>query len=178
MPLTSLDIESRRFKKELWGYRKADVEAFLRSAADALSQAVLEKEELARRINELGSELEQFRQRERTLIEALSSAEHLADQRKALAEHEAERIIGDARSQAERIIARTRDEVTRVEQQIIRLKVERESFESKLAGLINEHRRLLDVRRRDIPAAGGAGETVRFPSSRTTVPPPHAEEER
>ena len=165
MPLTPLDIESRRFRRQLLGYRRSEVEQFLASAADALSQAILEREELARQLKATREELESFRQRERTLIEALSAAERIAEERKQAAQKDAERIIADARRHAERIIASTREEVIRVEQQIMRLKAEREGFESRLAALLNEHRRLIELRRQE----GRAAE----PGSRSTLPPPH-----
>ncbi|MCE5247579.1 DivIVA domain-containing protein, partial [bacterium] len=37
MPLTPLDIESQHFKREVLGYSRREVDAALRSAADALS---------------------------------------------------------------------------------------------------------------------------------------------
>ncbi|RMF76962.1 MAG: DivIVA domain-containing protein [Acidobacteria bacterium] len=167
MPLTPLDIESRRFRRQLFGYRRSEVEQFLASVADALSQAVLEREDLARQLKAMREELEGFRQRERTLIEALSAAERIAEERKQAAQKEAERIIADARRHAERIIANTREEVIRVEQQIIRLKAEREGFESRLAALLNEHRRLMELRRQE-------GRGAEPPATgRSTMPPPH-----
>ena len=165
MALTPLDIESRRFGREAFGYRRREVSAFLRACADALSQANLEKEELARAIHSTREELESFRGRERTLVEALAGAERLAEERKAMAQAEAEHIIADARRHAEQIISRTRAELTRIEQQILRLKVERETFEHRLTGLLDEHRRLLEVRREEI----GVAERLQ---PRTTVPPP------
>ncbi len=165
MPLTPLDIESRSFKREFGGYRRSEVDAFLRSSADALSHAVLERDDLGRQLLAAREEVDGFRQRERTLMEALSSAERLAEERKAMAETEAERIVADARRHAEQMVMRTRGEVTRIEQQILRLKVERETFENRLRGLLDEHRRLLEVRKQEV----GVAEKLR---SRSTLPPP------
>ncbi len=168
-PLTPLDIESRRFRRELFGYRKREVDRVLRAAADALSAANLRCEELERRVAELEKEVEGFHQRERTLLHALASSERLVEERKAQAQREAERILADARRQAEQVLSRTRAEVTRVEQQILRLKVERETFENRLLNLLDEHRRLVEIRRRESglearspvppPLAGGEGAT-------------------
>lgn len=166
MPLSPLDVESRRFRRRLFGYDRSEVEHFLTSAADSLSQAILEREEFSRRAQTLLREIDEFRQRERTLIEALAGAERLAEERKALAHREAEQIVADARRHAERIITSTRDEVSRVEQQILRLKSEREGFENRLASLINEHKRLIEHRRHE-------QEELAEPRGRSPMPPPH-----
>lgn len=149
MPLTPLDIESRRFKRDILGYSRQEVDQMLRAAADALSQANLEKEESLRLLQAARREVDEYRSREKTLIESLAAAERLTEERKSLAHQESERIISDARRQAEDLLQRTRAEVTRIEQQILRLKVERENFEARLLGLIDEHRRLIEMRRQE-----------------------------
>jgi DivIVA domain-containing protein len=153
MALTPLDIEGRRFARRLFGYASSEVRAFLRECADALSQANLEREELSRRVQSAQEELESFRQREKTLIDALAAADHLAEERKATAQAEADKIVAEAHRHAEQMIARTRNEVSRVEQQILRLKIERETFENKLTALIDEHRRMMEVRRQELGVA-------------------------
>ena len=164
MPLSPLDIESRRFRRELFGYRRSEVESFLQASADALSQAVLDREEISRAAQGARTELEQYRQRERTLIEALSTAEKVTAQQRGQAQQEAQRIIADAQRRSEEMIQRTQAELARVEKQILRLKVERESFESRLNALLDEHRRLLDIRRQEL----GVAEQIR---ARSTRPP-------
>ncbi len=166
MPLSPLDIESHAFKAGFGGYRRAEVDAFLRSCADALSQTNLEKDELSRMLTAAREEVEGFRQRERTLVEALASTERLVEERRAMAETEAGRIIAEARRHAEQMISRTRAEMTRIEQQILRLKVERETFENRLRGLLDEHRRLLELRHQEV----GVAEKLRARSPRPPAP--------
>lgn len=181
MSLTPLDIESRRFKRELLGYSRREVDETLRNAADALSQTTLERDEVGRLLQAARREVDEYRSREKTLIEALAGAERLTEERKAIAAAEAERILADARQQAENLLSRTRSEVTRIEQQMVRLKVERENFENRLLALIDEHRRLVEVRRQE----SGLSDRMRTPAAttaaplpgpgappRTTVPPP------
>ena len=171
MPLSPLDIESKRFRREMFGVRRADVETFLQASADALSQAILERDEAARLVAASKEQLEQYVRRERTLVEGLAATERVAEERKGRARQEAERIIADARRQAEQIIQRTRLEAERVEKQILRLKVERESFESRLNGLLDEHRRLLEIRRQEV----GVAEQIRARSMRPPGPVPENE---
>lgn len=149
MGLTPLDIESRRFKREILGYSRREVDELLRLSADALSQANLERDEMARVLQLARQEADEHRGRETTLIQALAAAERLTEERKALAEGAAERIMAEARQQAEALLARTRSEMTRIEQHILRLKVERETFENRLLSLLEEHRRLLEIRRQE-----------------------------
>ncbi len=165
MGLTPLDIESRRFKRELLGYSRREVDDLLRQSADALSQANLEREELTRVLLAARGEADDYRAREKTLIEALAGAERLTEERRALAEQDAERIMAEARLQAESLLSRTRNEMTRIEQQILRLKVERETFETRLLGLLEEHRRAVEIRRQE----ASLSDKLR---PRSPVPPP------
>ncbi len=169
MPLTPLDIDSRRFKREILGYSRREVDELLRSAADSLSQLNLEREELVRIVQTARHEIEEYRSREKTLIKALAGAERLTEERKALAQQEAERLLADTRAQAENLLSRTRAEATRIEQQILRLKVERETFENKLLALLDEHRRFVEIRRQE----AGLSDKLR---PRSSVPPPQAAE--
>lgn len=164
MPLTPLDIEARRFRREIFGYSRNEVNEFLRAVADSLSQVNLEKEEFTRLYQDAHTEVDDYRQRERSLMDALTAAQKLAEERRKMAQDEAERIIAEARHHAEQMLGRTRAEMTRIEQQILRLKVERETFENRLAALLDEHRRLLDVRRQE----AGVSDRLR---PRSTVPP-------
>ena len=166
MPLTPLDIESRRFKREILGYSRREVDEILRSAADALSQVNLEREELTRILQSARHEVDEYRSREKTLIEALAAAERLTEERKALAQQEVERILADARAQAENILSRTRAEAARMEQHILRLKVERETFENRMIALVDEHKRLVEIRRQE----AGLADKMR---PRSMAPPPH-----
>ncbi len=166
MPLTPLDIESRRFKREILGYSRREVDELLRAAADTLSQANLDREETVRVLDAARHEVDEYRSREKTLIEALAAAERLTEERKNVANQESERIMADARREAETLLSRTRAEVTRIEQQILRLKVERETFENRMISLIEEHRRLIEIRRQE----AGLSDKLR---PRSSVPPPH-----
>jgi len=173
MPLTPLDIEAQRFGRRLLGYGRAEVESFLRACADALSQANLEREEQARLSQTARSEAESYRERERTLVEALATAKRVAEEQKSRAQQEAERIIADARRHAEQLIQQTQSEVMRVEKQILRLKVERETFESRLNGLLDEHRRLLEIRRHEVGVAEQLRARSTRPPTTTSTPPDH-----
>jgi cell division initiation protein len=175
MPLSPLDIESRRFKRALGGYSKVEVESFLAQVADTLSNVILEKQELAQKVKGLLEELETLRSRENRLMDALSAAERLAEERKALANDEADRLVQDAHRRAEEIIKKTHEKLRRVEDQIARLQIERESFENRLSTLIDDHRRLIEMRREDARRDLQARSAPKPPAGdqRTTQPPPH-----
>lgn len=171
MPLSPLDIETRRFRRRLSGYDRNEVESFLASAGDALQQANLFAEQRARRVQELEEELEGFRERDRQLVQALSASERLSEERLDQARSEAERIIAAAREQAELLIARTQKELHTIRLQIAEAKAERDRFFNELRSLIDQHRRLLDLRAEEAAKDGGA---LR---ARSPAPPPHQEGE-
>lgn len=158
MALSPLDIESRSFRREPLGYSRREVDERLRAAADALSQVILERDDLSRMLQAVRHELDEYRTREKTLIEALAAAERLTEERKAVARqqaesliaearHKAETIVNETRQQAEVLLARTRADAARMEQSTVRLKVERDNFETRLFALLDEYRRLLETHR-------------------------------
>ncbi len=108
MTVTPLDIEGRRFKRELFGYSRREVDELRRLVADSLSETVLERDEQARLLAAVRKELDDHRSREKTLIDGLAAAERLTAERKALAREEAEKILREAREQAEQMLTRTR----------------------------------------------------------------------
>ncbi len=166
MTVTPLDIEGRRFKRELFGYSRREVDELRRLVADSLSETVLERDEQARLLAAVRKELDDHRSREKTLIDGLAAAERLTAERKALAREEAEKILREAREQAEQMLTRTRADLSRIEQQIMRLKVERENFENRLLALVDEHRRLVEIRRQEADLSDKLrGRTTRPPEA-------------
>jgi DivIVA domain-containing protein len=170
MSMTAIDIESQKFGRSLFGYDRKHVEGFLREVADRLSEAVLERDELARQVGELRAETDRVKGQEKTLIDALASGERIIEERRQIAMHEAERILADARRQAEQVINRARQEVGRIESHLLRLRVERETFENRLTALLDEHRRLLEIRKQE----AGLADQLR---ARTSLPQPLDTEE-
>ena len=144
--LTARDIAGQTFKKSLRGYDADEVNLFLRSIADHVERLVMANGDLREEVGKMKGELDGLRERERMLQETLISAQKMAEQTADRARGEADLLIKEARLKADRQVERARDEITKLEEDRVRLQLERESFERSLRSLIDQHARLLDLR--------------------------------
>ena len=90
--------------------------------------------------------VEEYSARERSLQDALAAAQRLSDEMLDKARVEGERVIKEARVKAERLLEQSQDQLGRLEDEIARLRLERDSFEKQLRGMLEQHLALLDLR--------------------------------
>ena len=69
--LTPETIASRRFDKQMGGYKQDEVEIFLQQVAAEYAKLLAEKEELEQKIEVLADKVEQYREDEDSLRSAL-----------------------------------------------------------------------------------------------------------
>ena len=69
--LTPETIASRRFDKQMGGYKQDEVEAFLQQVAAEYARVLREKEELEQKMDVLAEKVEQYREDEDSLRSAL-----------------------------------------------------------------------------------------------------------
>jgi cell division initiation protein len=93
--------------------------------------------------------LEDFKERERTLQETLVTAQMMSADMKERAKSESELLIKEARFKAERVLEQAQDQVKALENEIGRLRLERDAFENRLRAAIEEHLSLLDLRKQE-----------------------------
>jgi len=147
MKITAQDIELQRFKRTMRGYDPQEVDAFLRMVAGEVQGLTLEREEARSEAGRLRAEIEEARKREQTLQVAIAAAERIAEQIRGEGQREAESVMNEARTRADRMIEHAQRELMELDREITRLRIERETFENRLRIAIDEHRRLLDLRR-------------------------------
>lgn len=104
--LTPIDVRKKKgdFPRGVRGYQTADVDAFLDLVADRMEELVNEAMRLEERLRHVEEQLEHFRERERSLTEALVSAQELRDELRRQAEKEAELRRREAEAEADRIL--------------------------------------------------------------------------
>ena len=73
--LTPETIASRRFDKQMGGYKQDEVEIFLQQVAAEYAKLLAEKEELEQKIEVLADKVEQYREDEDSLRSALIGAQ-------------------------------------------------------------------------------------------------------
>lgn len=144
--LTAMDIEKQDFKRKVRGFDPDDVQMFLRSVAGEVERLNLENGELREEIGRLKKAANEIRGREQALQQTLVTAQSMTGEMKEKAKAEAELVVRRARLNSERMLQQAQDQLARLEAEISRCKLERDLFERRLRGTIEEHLALLDQR--------------------------------
>lgn len=145
--MTAMDVEGQAFRRKLRGYDPEQVDLFLTSVSDEIGRLNLEQSELREELGRLRAERDDLRGREQALQQTLVTAQRLSEELKERARHEGELIVREARLRADSILGDARGQQAQLEADILRSKLERETAERRLRGLLEQHLALLDMRR-------------------------------
>jgi cell division initiation protein len=149
MRITPLDIRDHEFKRRLRGFDGEEVKAFLDLVAEEYERLLVSNAHLTDEAADLTGRLSELRERERILKETLYSAQKLAEEMRQEARRERDLILKEAELKAEQLIDAARQRVSQLESEILSLKAERDAFESKVRSIIEQHTKLLDMRRQE-----------------------------
>lgn len=145
MSITPIDIQQHRFKSRAFGYDKAGVDSYLEQLADELERFHLEVQKLKEELARTRSALEEMKEREVTLKEALLTTQRVTDDLKANARKEAEIIVADAELQGDQIVQAARERHMQLLEDIQELRRQKVSFESGIRAMVESHMRLLEM---------------------------------
>ena len=145
MKLTPIDIRKWEFKKGVRGYDKYEVQAFLELASEEFEKLQQERREFEQKSKRLEKEVEEYRRVEKSLQDTLISAKETTDKSMQNSRKEAELIVGDAELHADKIMDSARKKASKIEDEITRLTVLRDSFAVKLKGMLNSQIELLEL---------------------------------
>lgn len=158
--LTLNDIINVSFKKANFsGYRMEDVDNFIDQVGDsydALIKKTIEQKEqlealeeenkkLIQKIDVLAEKIEEYRNEEDEIKNALVSAQKLGEASIREARHKAEIIVKDANLKADRIVANAKIEIAEQQKQLDNLKKAVSDFRSKMLDVYREHLTLIDA---------------------------------
>lgn len=134
--LTPLDIENRKFNKEVRGYSKAEVEEFMTVISE--NYELIYKENLANKdkINMLSSAIKQYKSMEETLQSAILVAQNAGDEVVQNAKRSAENIIKDAENKAAQLLSDASREVTRLSYEYEEMRRSIEVFKTRIISLL------------------------------------------
>ena len=162
MKITPLDIEKQEFRQGFRGYRVAEVDAFLdlvaREYEEISRENIALKDELKQRTAQIG----EFRGREEALKDTMVTAQKATSEIKDAARKEADIIISRAEFQAEKIIANAHERMVKILDDINELKRQRAQWVAHLEGLIEAHKKLLEIQKTDTQLAKDDSATVRY----------------
>ncbi len=145
MKLTPLDIQQQQFKRTLTGFDPKEVDAFLDLVANAFEDLLRENNTLSDELRRKESQLDDHRERERTLKETMITATKISEDIKQGAHKEAEIVIGQAELQAEQIIQNAHTRLVRIMEDIDELKRQRAQFEGSMQSVIATHQKMLEA---------------------------------
>jgi cell division initiation protein len=113
-PPTPRRIQTAHLPRAMRGYDRAETDRLLKDVAASYEELWLERKGLRQQVEQLGSEIEELRERDRLVSEALLSAERTAEQTRLTAQREAEATLEEAKAHAEEILrlaAREREQL-------------------------------------------------------------------
>ncbi len=145
MKITPIEIRKYEFKKTLRGYDTEEVRYFLEMLADELEALNREKLELETDLEQSRSRLQEYKQIEKSMQDALIVAKETSDKSLANSRKEAKLIIADAQAKADRIVEEAQDEASKIRQDITRLRIKRDSFLVKIKNILNSELELLEA---------------------------------
>jgi cell division initiation protein len=188
--ITVVDIQHKTFKKQLQGYDRTEVDAFLDEVIESIEDEATARAALEAEIADLRERISHFKAMEESLQHTLVLAQRTADEVKAAAHKEADLIKAEARMQAERQVADLGDRIAESRREYQRALDTTAQARSELRSLLMSHLSLIDraPAAHELRAASG-GSTLGAveapaPAARETIvseiddefvpPPPHA----
>jgi cell division initiation protein len=147
--LTAMDIEKQTFTRRMRGLDPDEVELFLRAVAEEFERVHLENANLLEENGALQQRIDEFKDRERTLQDLLVTAQKMSSDLKDRSRVEADVLVKEARFKAERLLEQAQDQLHALENEIGRLRLEKDAFENRLRAMIEEHLALLDLRKQE-----------------------------
>lgn len=145
--MTAMDVERQEFPRRFRGYDADEVRLYLKSVAEELQQLQLENGKRLEDAGQLRQEVEELRSRERLLQQTLITAQRMAEDLKEKARRECDLLLQEARLEAEQHLRQAREQRAQLEAEISRALLERETLESRLRSVIEQHLTLLDMQR-------------------------------
>ena len=145
MKLTPIDIQQQQFGRQMRGYGRNEVDAFLEIVGEQLGELARENAELKTQIRCQDEELGQHRDRESTMREALLTAQQALEEIRDNAQKEAHLIISEAELKAEKILHNAHGRVGRILEDVSELKRQRVRAIEELRGVLSTHSKLLEV---------------------------------
>jgi cell division initiation protein len=160
MKLSPIEIQQQQFRSQLRGFDRQEVRHFLDVVAQEMTEFVRENSDLKAETRRALRQLEELKEREESLKDAMLTAQRALDDLREHAQKEAELLINEAELRAEKILHNANNKVTRMQEELNDLRRQRVRFLEEVRGVVNTHARLLDVHVADVKEAPEASVTV------------------
>ena len=145
MRITPIDIQQQQFHKCLRGLDPREVVSFLDLVSEQMGELIRQNDELQIELRRLKQELDEHRNREDTLREAMLTAQRAIDEIRENAKKEAQLVVTDAEMRSEKILHNAHVRVTKLIDEINELKRQRARALEEMRGLLRTHQKLIDT---------------------------------
>ena len=142
--ISSEDVRRVTFEKAFQGYRRDDVDDYLKQVAQSMDELAAQNDDLQKKLVVLAQRIDQYRAEEDTLRTTIINAQRLGENVIREAKQKAAEIIRTANIKAEDREQRSRDDVELAKQEIVTLKSEADSFKRSLIEMYRKHINLIN----------------------------------
>lgn len=142
--ISSEDVRRVTFEKAFQGYRRDDVDDYLKQVAQSMDELAAQNDDLQKKLVVLAQRIDQYRAEEDTLRTTMINAQRLGENVIREAKQKAAEIIRTANIKAEDREQRSRDDVELAKQEIVTLKSEAGSFKRSLIEMYRKHINLIN----------------------------------
>ena len=142
--ISSEDVRRVTFEKAFQGYRRDDVDDYLKQVAQSMDELAAQNDDLQNKLVVLAQRIDQYRAEEDTLRTTMINAQRLGENVIREAKQKAAEIIRTANIKAEDREQRSRDDVELAKQEIVTLKSEADSFKRSLIEMYRKHINLIN----------------------------------
>ena len=142
--ISSEDVRRVPFEKAFQGYRRDDVDDYLKQVAQSMDELAAQNDDLQKKLVVLAQRIDQYRAEEDTLRTTMINAQRLGENVIREAKQKAAEIIRTANIKAEDREQRSRDDVELAKQEIVTLKSEADSFKRSLIEMYRKHINLIN----------------------------------
>jgi cell division initiation protein len=139
------DIANQTFESRFRGYDRGQVEEFLNGLSREYDHIVTELKQARHELKEHKGELREYRQREKSLHDALNMAKQVGEEIKQQAERDAELTMADAELRAEKMLSGVQNRVTAMREELFGLQQQRVRCETEMRNVLESHVKMLDL---------------------------------
>lgn len=143
MAYTPSEIKNKSFTRIKNGFEPTEVESYLSELSREIERLKEDKKQLEKVLEERESHIQSFKEVEKSVGEALVSAQRAADETKAAAQKEHDVIIAKAKAEGERIVNDSLEKARRMAFQTEDMKRQSKVFRSRFKMLVEAQLDLL-----------------------------------
>lgn len=141
--LSVSEIKNKRFERGTRGYKCDEVDSFISEIAAQLDTVTKQNQESEEKILKLVDRINEYREDEDAIKNALLSAQKQGMKIIVQAEQEAKQIIDNATIQSQKLVIATKEEYNEEIDKLARLKHDVSDFKANLTELYNKQLRLI-----------------------------------